>query len=61
MKIDNPIARITAAIILIISLLAVVGVLGVINETGDKILTLMIGAAMTFLFVAQTKNVPTTG
>ena len=61
MKIDNPIARLTAAIILIISLLAVVGVLGEINETGDKILTLMIGAAMTFLFVAQTKNVPTTG
>jgi len=61
MKIDNPIARITAAIILIVSLLAVVGVLGEINETGDKILTLMIGAAMTFLFVAQTKNVPPTG
>ncbi len=61
MNIDNPIARFTAAIILIVSLLAVTGVLGVINESGDKILTLMIGAAMTYLFVAQKKRVDVTG
>ncbi len=61
MQIDNPIARITAAIILVFSLLAVTGVIGAIEDAGEKILTLMIGAAMTFLFVAQTKRVPKTG
>jgi len=61
MKLDNPIARITAAIILVFSLLAVTGLLGDSTEEGSKILTLMVGASMTYLFVAQTKRVPTTG
>ena len=59
--IKNPIARITAAIILIFSLLAVTGVIGEINEQGAQILNLMIGASMTFLFVAQTKAAPNVG
>lgn len=61
MNIKNPIARITAAVILIISLLAVVGVIGEVDETGGKIMSLMIGVSSTFLFVAQTKATPTTG
>jgi len=59
--ISNPIARITAAILLIISLLAVVGVLGEITPDGKQILTLLIGVSSTFLFVAQTKAASTTG
>ena len=61
MKIKNPIARITAAIILIFSLLAVVGVIGEVDDTGGKLLSLMIGSSLTFLFVAQTKAVPDLG
>jgi len=59
--ISNPIARITAAIILIISLLAVVGVIGTVDETGGKIMSLMIGVSSTFLFVAQTRASSSTG
>ena len=59
--IKNPIARITAAIILIFSLLAVTGVIGEIEEQGTQILNLMIGASITFLFVAQTKAASNTG
>ena len=44
MNIKNPIARITAAIILIFSLLAVVGVIGDVNPDAEKILSLMIGS-----------------
>ena len=61
MNIDNPIARITAAIILVFSLLAITGVIGEINEQGARILDVMIGASITFLFVAQAKRVSTTG
>ena len=61
MNIKNPIARITAAIILIFSLLAVVGVIGSVDETGGKLLSLMIGSSLTFLFVAQTKAASSTG
>ena len=61
MNIKNPIARITAAIILIFSLLAVVGVIGDVNPDAEKILSLMIGSSLTFLFVAQTKAVPNLG
>jgi len=61
MNIKNPIARITAAIILIFSLLAVTGIMGEINEQGAQILNLMIGASITFLFVAQTKAASNTG
>jgi len=50
------IPQITAAVILVFSLLAVTGVIGEINETGSNILTLMIGSAITFLFLAQTKK-----
>jgi len=59
--ISNPIARITAAIIVIITLLAVTGVIGEVNADGEKILTLMLGSALTFLFVAQTKAASSTG
>ena len=59
--IKNPIARITAAIILIFSLLAVTGVIGEIAEQGLQILNVMIGISMTFLFVAQTKAASNTG
>ena len=59
--IKNPIARITAAIILIFSLLAVTGVIGEIEEQGTQILNLMIGSSITFLFVAQTKTASNTG
>ena len=59
--IKNPIARITAAIILIFSLLAVTGVIGEIAEQGTQILNLMIGSSITFLFVAQTKAAPNVG
>jgi len=61
MNIKNPIARITAAIILIFSLLAVTGVIGEINSEGAQILNVMIGISGTFLFVAQTKAAPNTG
>ena len=61
MNIDNPIARITAAIILVFSLLAVTGVIGEINVEGARILDIMIGASITFLFVAQAKRVASTG
>ena len=61
MSIKNPIARITAAIILIFSLLVVGGVIGEVDETGGKLMSLMIGASLTFLFVAQTKAVPNLG
>jgi len=61
MNIKNPIARITAAIILIISLFAVVGVIGDINESGKQLVSVLIGVSSTFLFVAQTKSAPTTG
>lgn len=57
----NPIARITAAIILIFSLLAVTGIMGEINDQGAQILNLMIGASITFLFVAQSKAASNTG
>ena len=57
----NPIARITAAIILIFSLLAVTGIMGEINDQGAQILNLMIGASITFQFVAQTKAASNTG
>jgi len=59
--ISNPIARITAAIIVILTLLAVTGVIGEVNNDGEKILTLMLGSALTFLFVAQTKAASSTG
>jgi len=59
--ISNPIARITAAIIVILTLLAVTGVIGEVNADGEKILTLMLGSALTFLFVAQTKAASSTG
>jgi len=58
---DNPIARITAAIILVFSLLAVTGVIGDVNPEGARILDIMIGASITFLFVAQAKRTATTG
>ena len=61
MKLDNPIARITAAIILVFSLLAVTGVIGEISSEGGRILDIMIGASITFLFVAQAKRTATTG
>ena len=61
MNIDNPIARITAAIILVFSLLAVTGVIGAVDDSGADILQIMIGASITFLFVAQAKRAPTTG
>jgi len=55
-SIDNPIARITAAFILIFSLFAVVGVWGMeLTAASQDILTLMIGASITYLFVAQKK------
>jgi len=60
--ISNPIARITAAIILIISLLAVVGVIGSeITSDAKTLLGTMIGISGTFLFVAQTKAASNTG
>jgi len=59
--ISNPIARITAAIIVILTLLAVTGVIGEVNADGEKILTLMLGSALTFLFVAQTRAASNTG
>jgi len=60
--ISNPVARITAAIILIISLLAIVGVIGVeITGDGRTLLGTMIGVSSTFLFVAQTKAASSTG
>lgn len=55
MEIANPIARITAAIILIFSLVAVVGVFGELTEPAGSILNTLIGAAVTYLFVAQAK------
>ena len=61
MNIKNHIARITAAIILIFSLLAVTGVVGEINPDGAQILNVMIGISGTFLFVAQTKAASSTG
>ena len=61
MNIKNPIARITAAIILIFSLLAVMGVIGSVGEMEGNLLSLMVGASLTFLFVAQTKLVPNLG
>jgi len=61
LNIKNPIARITAAIILIISLLAIVGVLGNIEGDARTLMGTMIGVSSTFLFVAQTKATPTTG
>ena len=61
MNIKNPIARITAAIILIFSLLAVVGAIGSVGETEGNLLSLMVGASLTFLFVAQTKAAPNLG
>ena len=60
--ISNPIARITAAIILIISLLSIVGIFGVdISPDGKTLLGTMIGISGTFLFVAQTKAASNTG
>ena len=60
--ISNPIARITAAIILIISLLSIVGIFGVdITSDGKTLLGTMIGISGTFLFVAQTKAASNTG
>ena len=60
--ISNPIARITAAIILIISLLSIIGVFGVDIDTDAKtLLGTMIGISGTFLFVAQTKAASNTG
>ena len=60
--ISNPIARITAAIILIISLLSIVGIFGVdITPDGKTLLGTMIGISGTFLFVAQTKAASNTG
>jgi len=58
---ENPIARITAAIILVISILSVTGIFGTIQDSGRDIVLLLIGVASTFLFVAQKKavgNVP---
>jgi len=59
--IKNPIASITAAVILIISLLAVVGIIGTVQEAGRDIVLLLIGVSSTFLFVAQTKAANHTG
>ena len=60
--ISNPIARITAAIILIISLMSIVGIFGVdITPDGKTLLGTMIGISGTFLFVAQTKAASNTG
>ncbi len=53
----NPIAKITAAIILVISLVAVIGLTGAeIPEQGYAILNIMIGASITFLFVSSRSN-----
>ena len=49
-------AQITAALILIVSLLAVVGIFGDVATERTDILTLMIGSASTYLFLAQTKR-----
>ena len=59
--IKNPIARITAAIIVIFSLMGAVGIFGDLPDNGTRILDFMIGAAITFLFVAQTKAASNTG
>lgn len=60
--ISNPISRITAAIILIVSLLSIIGVFGVDMTTDSKtLLGTMIGISGTFLFVAQTKAASSTG
>ena len=59
--IANPISKITAAIILIVSLLAVIGVFGDVAENGRDAVLLLIGVSSTFLFVAQTKAIPATG
>jgi len=53
MQLSNPIARITAAIILVFSLVLVSGIVGEIAEQGFQVLNIMIGAALTYLFVAQ--------
>ena len=59
--IANPISKITAAAILIISLLAVIGVFGEIADNGRDAVLLLIGVSSTFLFVAQTKTAPLVG
>jgi len=59
--IKNPIARITAAIILVFSLVAVTGLLGEITDNGMTVINVLIGISGTFLFVAQTKAASTTG
>ena len=53
---NNPIAKITAAIILILSLASVIGLFGDITETGKEIVLLMVGASITFLFVSAKKT-----
>ena len=59
--IKNHIARITAEIILIISLLTITGILGTIEGDGKTLIGTMIGVSSTFLFVAQTKASSNTG
>ncbi len=59
--ITNPISKITAAVILIISLLALIGVFGQVEEGGRDAVLLLIGVSSTFLFVAQTKTAPQVG
>lgn len=56
MKLNNPIAKITAAIILIFSITAVTGIFGTVEESGKDILLILVGASITFLFVSNSKN-----
>jgi len=54
---NNPIAKIAAAAILIISLIAVIGFGGIeVSTEGYAVLNIMIGASITFLFVSAKKN-----
>lgn len=59
MQFANPIARITAAVILILSILSVIGLIGNASDLSEDAFTtlgVLIGGASTYLFVATKQN-----